>query len=68
YTPARHRALVALRCASSYRPFNSVHDPFYVAEVELLRPGTKPPSSSTVSRDVRLIYAEGSKSVREYFK
>jgi hypothetical protein len=36
YTPARHRALIAMRCAASKRPFESVRDPHYILEVELL--------------------------------
>ncbi|KAJ6619309.1 hypothetical protein B0H10DRAFT_1793890 [Mycena sp. CBHHK59/15] len=67
YTPARHRALIALRCTSSHRPFNSILDPFYLEEIRLLRPGTKVPSPQTVSRDVRLLYKEGAKAVKEYF-
>ncbi|KAJ6600176.1 hypothetical protein B0H10DRAFT_1923910 [Mycena sp. CBHHK59/15] len=49
YTPAHHHALVTLHCASSHRPFNAVWDPYYLEEVELLRPGTKVPSPRTVS-------------------
>ncbi|KAJ7933205.1 hypothetical protein B0H13DRAFT_1592562, partial [Mycena leptocephala] len=68
YTPAHHRALVALRCARSHRPFNSVKDELYLEEVELLRPGTHVYSPSTVSRDVQTLYLEGSKQVKQYFK
>lgn len=67
YTPARHRALIAVRCARSRRPFESVADPDYQAEVELLRPGTHIPSPRTVSRDVEVIYEKGSIGVRDYF-
>jgi hypothetical protein len=67
YTPAAHRALIAQQCAKNCRPFNSVTDKDYVAEVEMLRPGTTIPSPSTVSRDVKAIYAEVSKLVRAYF-
>ncbi|TEB21370.1 hypothetical protein FA13DRAFT_1829389 [Coprinellus micaceus] len=67
YTPARHRALIAMRCARSSRPFNMVKDPDYRAEVELLRPGTKIPSPQTVSNDVREIYRKGAQYVKEYF-
>ncbi|TFY82246.1 hypothetical protein EWM64_g1767 [Hericium alpestre] len=68
YTPARHRALIALRCAESKRPFNSVQDPRYLEEIELLRPGTVVPSPSTVSRDSNDIYVQGSNAVKQYFK
>jgi hypothetical protein len=36
YTPAGHRTLIALRCAKNHRPFNSVLDDDYQAEVEML--------------------------------
>ena len=48
YSPAAHRTLIALRCATSRQPFNSVSDPFYACEVQMLCPGTKLPSPSTV--------------------
>ncbi|KAI0061953.1 hypothetical protein BV25DRAFT_1804976 [Artomyces pyxidatus] len=67
YTPARHRALLAMRCARSKRPFNSVLDPDYQAEVELLRPGTVIPSPRTISEDVKAIYKSVSQKVKEYF-
>ncbi|KAJ6624792.1 hypothetical protein B0H10DRAFT_1668944, partial [Mycena sp. CBHHK59/15] len=59
-----YRALVALRCASSHRPFNAVQDPYYLEEVELLRPGTKVPSPRTVSHDIHTLYLAGSKMVK----
>ncbi|KAJ7018633.1 hypothetical protein C8F04DRAFT_934065, partial [Mycena alexandri] len=68
YTPARHRALIALRCASSHRPFNTVRDEFYLEEVEMLRPGTKVPSPATISRDVQTLYVAGSQMIKDYFK
>ncbi|KAJ6619854.1 hypothetical protein B0H10DRAFT_1792703 [Mycena sp. CBHHK59/15] len=68
YTLARHRAIIALQCASSHRPFNSVADPYYLEEVELLHPGTKVPAPITVSRDVQTLYRKGAKKVKEYFK
>ena len=67
YTKARHRALIALRCAVDKRPFESVSDALYIEEVDLLRPGTTLPHPTTVSRDVHALYSEGSKSVKEYF-
>src|SRR4051794_3182393 len=68
YTPARHRALIAMRCASSHRPFRSVADLFYLQEIEMLRPGTVLPSPLTVSRDVNAIYQYGSLKVKEFFE
>lgn len=67
YSPAAHRAIIAMRTATSHRPFNIVNDKYYKMEVELLRPGTTVPSSSTVSRDLKLLYQEISRDVRAYF-
>lgn len=67
YSPAAHRALIALRCATSRRPFNSVSDPLYACEVQMLHPGTKLPSPSTVSRDISMMYESGSNVVKQYF-
>jgi hypothetical protein len=68
YSAAAHRAIIALRCATDHRPFNSVADKYYKMEVELLRPGTKIPAPTTVSLDIKHLYLELSKGVREYFK
>lgn len=68
YSAARHRAIIALRCASSQRPFNVVADKYYRAEVELLRPGTSVPSPSTVSDDIKWVHLKWSQKVVEYFK
>ena len=68
YSEAAHRAIIALRCATSHRPFNFVNDKYYHKEVELLRPGTKIPAPTTVSLDIKHIYLELSKTVRMYFK
>jgi hypothetical protein len=67
YTPAAHCALILLRCAKNNRPFNSVLDKDYQAEVQMLRPGTEIPHPITISRDARTVYLELSKRVREYF-
>ncbi|KAJ7720509.1 hypothetical protein B0H16DRAFT_1245762, partial [Mycena metata] len=67
YSPAAHRAIIAMRTATSHRPFNSVNDKYYRMEVELLRPGTIIPSASTVSRGLNLLYVELWKSVKSYF-
>jgi hypothetical protein len=68
YTPSRHRALIAMRCAASKRPFQSVEDAYYLEEVEMLRPGTVVPSRSTVSRDINAIFRQGSVHVKDYFE
>ncbi len=67
YSEYRHRALITLRRAKSRRPFNSVLDPEYRKEVELLHPGTKLPSPLTVSRDLGAIYTGASNMVKAYF-
>jgi hypothetical protein len=53
YSEARHRTIIALRCAVSKRPFNMVNDPLYLAECRLLRgdPALQLPSVFTVQRD-----------------
>lgn len=65
YSYLKHRALIATRCAASKRPFNSVTDPYYIQEVEMLRPGTKLPSPAMVFQDIKLMY--GAEVVCEYF-
>ncbi len=67
YTPAAHRTLIVLRCAKSHRPFNSVADEDYQAEVQMLQPGTILPHPSTVSHDIKAIYLTMSILVRQYF-
>jgi hypothetical protein len=67
YTPANHQTLIAMRCAKSHRPMNSVADEDYQTEVEMLRPGTVLPHPSTVSRDIKSIYLTWSILVRTYF-
>lgn len=67
YSRSRHRALIAARCASSKRPFNSVADPHYIQEVQMLCPGAKLPSPTTVARDINAMYKFGAEVVREYF-
>ncbi|KAG8903891.1 hypothetical protein FRC01_008939, partial [Tulasnella sp. 417] len=68
YTPAGHRALIAIRCARRHRPANMVADPEYLLEVEMLRPGTIVPSPSTVARDIKDIYLAASAKVKDHFK
>ena len=67
YSAAAHRTLIAMRCTKNHRPFNSVLDEDYQAEVQMLRPGTILPSPQTVSHDIKAIYSEMSKNVRNYF-
>ncbi|KAF7364358.1 Dimer-Tnp-hAT domain-containing protein [Mycena sanguinolenta] len=68
YNESRHRAICALRCAANKRSFASQDDPWYRMEVELLRPGTIPPSSKLVEQDIGLLYVEYAKVVRWYFE
>lgn len=68
YSVHHHRALLVARCATSSRPFNMVTDHSYYLELELLRPGTSPPSARTIARDTRLAYKVLATHVREYFK
>lgn len=67
YSEANHRALIALRCAKSARPINMVTDEDYLAEVEMLRPGTVVPSTNTIQRDLMHIYTMASVFVANYF-
>jgi hypothetical protein len=67
YSAAAHCTLIAVRCAKNHQPFNSVLDEDYHAEVQMLRPGTILPSPQIVSRDIKAIYYEMSKNVRNYF-
>src|SRR6266481_5834835 len=67
FSPAAHRTLIAMQCTKNHRLFNSVLDEDYQTEVEMLRPGTIVPSPVTVSRDIKAIYVEMSKSVWNYF-
>ncbi|CUA67681.1 hypothetical protein RSOLAG22IIIB_07527 [Rhizoctonia solani] len=67
YSPAFHCALLALWGARSHRSFDSLTDKFHQQEVEYLRPGTKLPSSVTLSRDVKLIHTQFVPKIREYF-
>jgi hypothetical protein len=64
YSEAAHRAILAMRCATSHRPLNMVKDPLYKAVVELLRPGTKIPDPTTLRNDLPLLTQEYSKRVK----
>lgn len=68
YSPAAHRTVIAMKSATSNRPFNAVHNKYYKMEVEMLRPGTVIPHPTTVSLDIKHLYVELSKTVRSYFK
>ena len=67
YSEANHCALIALRCAKSAHPINMVMDEDYLAEVEMLHPGTVAPSPNTVQPDLIHIYSMVSIFVMNYF-
>jgi hypothetical protein len=67
YSEARHRTIIALRCASSSQAAHLVTDKWYRKEVELLRPGTSVPSEHTVSRDLKLLHRELATEGQAYF-
>jgi hypothetical protein len=67
YTEARHRAIIALRCATSTRSAHMVTDKYYQKEVQLLRPGTSLPSEHTVSRDMKALHLALAKEGKAYF-
>ncbi|KAL1706233.1 hypothetical protein EV121DRAFT_201909 [Schizophyllum commune] len=66
YSPMAHRALIALRSATSHRPFNMVRDRFYTEEVQMLRPGTTLPSPATVSSDLKHLYKGMAANLGQY--
>lgn len=51
-----HRVMIVLRCACSKRSFQSLKDPWYLAEVQLLLPGALLPSPQTSQRDLLLLH------------
>lgn len=67
YSEANHRALLAIRHAKYNRPINMVADEEYIKEVNMLRPGTIPPSTSTLGRDMHRLYEGLSVHVKNYF-
>ncbi|CAE7107559.1 unnamed protein product [Rhizoctonia solani] len=68
YSVARHRAILALRCARNHRSFESVVDELHREEVELLRPGTTLPSSATTSLDTKRLYGGIAKDAALYLQ
>ena len=67
YSEANHCALIALHCAKSAHPINMVTDEDYLAEIEMLCPGTVVPSPNTVQWDLTHIYTMASVFVMNYF-
>ena len=67
YSEANHHALIALHCAKSAHPINMVTDEDYLAEVQMLRPGTIVPSPNTVQWDLTHSYTMASVLLMNYF-
>ena len=67
YSEANHCALIALHCAKSACPINMVVDEDYLAEVEMLHPGTVVASPNMVQWDLTHIYNMTSMHVMNYF-
>ncbi|KAJ7772576.1 hypothetical protein DFH07DRAFT_686931, partial [Mycena maculata] len=68
YNEAWHHTICAIWCATNKHSFASQDDEWYHMEVELLRPGTIPPSSKIVAHDVGTLYAEYGKVVHWYIE
>lgn len=68
YDPYVHYTLLALRCAHDHRPAASVADSLYKQEVELLRPGTKIPHPTSISKYIKQLHATVALNIQEYFK
>ena len=67
YSPAMHRTLFAMQCATSERPFGMINDKYGKLIVQCLRPGAEVFSASTVSRDVKMLYGNIASMVKKYF-
>ncbi|EJD07937.1 uncharacterized protein FOMMEDRAFT_39481, partial [Fomitiporia mediterranea MF3/22] len=57
-----------LQCARNNHPFNHVKDKYYIAEVDMLWPGTLIPSPATIFKDIKHVYEGLSVKVCNYFK
>jgi hypothetical protein len=57
YSASRHRAILAMWCATSARLPRMIMDKYHAMEVSFLRPGTTLPSEKTVARDMKLLHA-----------
>ncbi|KAF8595111.1 hypothetical protein BDV93DRAFT_408332, partial [Ceratobasidium sp. AG-I] len=68
YSYAMHLAIIVMSCAYHYLPFARVLDNLFRRQVELLRPGTIVPDSSTVSRTTRFVYEQQAHRVKSYFQ
>lgn len=66
YNWYEHLSLIAMRCASSKRAYNSVCYPCYRKEVAFLRPGARIPDPTTVSDDV-ILHKHFTERAKQYF-
>jgi hypothetical protein len=67
YSEAQHRAVIAMRCATSNRLAQVVNDKYYRMEVDMLCPGTIIPLERTISRDLNLLHQELAAVGKKYF-
>ena len=57
-----------MSCAYHYIPFARFRDDLFLQQVDLLRPGTAVPDSSTLSRLTKYAYMEQARHVKAYFE
>ncbi|KAG8730581.1 hypothetical protein FRC12_020183, partial [Ceratobasidium sp. 428] len=67
FSYAMHMAIIVMMCAYHYLPYAGVLHDLVRYHVQLLRPGTKMPDSTTVSRTTQFVYARQAEKVRSYF-
>ncbi|QRV75575.1 AC transposase [Ceratobasidium sp. AG-Ba] len=63
-----HLAILVMSCAYHYIPFARFIDDLFRQQVEMLRPGTATPDSTTISRATHYVYAEQARHVKSYFE
>ncbi|CUA71497.1 Putative AC transposase [Rhizoctonia solani] len=68
YSYVLHIAILIMSCAYHYIPFARFRDDLFLQQVDLLRPGTAVPDSSTLSRLTKYAYMEQARHVRTYFQ
>ncbi|KAG8681228.1 hypothetical protein FRC08_015773 [Ceratobasidium sp. 394] len=62
-----HMAIIVMMCTYHYLPFAGVLRGLVRRHVQLLRPGTRMPDGTTVSRKTQYIYEKQAEKVRSYF-
>ena len=68
YSYVLHVAILVMSCAYHYIPFARFRDDLFLQQIDLLRPGTAVPDSSTLSRLTKYAYMEQARHVRTYFQ